>query len=783
MILFMVAYNLCAQAPSGYYNAADGLTGESLKAALNDIIDGHTEYSYGDLWDLLKETDKDPNNSSHVVGIYSRFSMNAAAEYDGGAGWNREHVWAKSRGDFGTGNGPGTDLHHIRAEDVTTNSARSNRAFDDGGSTYVDNGGNYSGTTPARQGSDTWYPGDGVRGDVARMIFYMAVRYEGENGEPDLELTEQVLPDTDKQPYHGVLSTLLEWHVLDPVSSVEMTRNNAIFSYQGNRNPFIDHPEYAEAIWGSGTGGGGSTCSNTEVTFTLITDNYPSETSWTLSFGGSTIASGSGYSNAGTTYTENLCLTNGTYTFTIQDSYGDGICCTNGNGSYDFSTSSGSLISGGSFDASETVHFTLGSSGGGSGAAGTVIISEYVEGSSNNKAIEIANLGSTSVNLAAYSLKKQTNGAGDWSSALTLSGTLAAQDVYVIVNNAAGTTLQSKADLLTSNSVMAFNGNDPIGLFASGTLTDIVGSFSGGSGNFAQNVTLRRKTSVSGSNTTYTVSEWTSLAQDSFGNLGSLTGSTSTGGGTGAGSSMPSGYCTSQGNNASYEYISGFSLGSISNASGSDGGYGDYTGLSAIVSKGQAYSFSLTPAFPSGAYDEYLRIWIDLNRDGDFGDSGEQLYSSGAFQATISGSVAIPSSASEGVTRMRVSMKYDALPAACESFGYGEVEDYAVEIVSSDSRIATAGMLPVMPEEFAQKTELYPNPAAGTVNLDVEVVKDSQYQLQIRDLSGKLVYEQSIRSFRRRIRTSLDTQTWGRGIYLVKIINDDAEMTQKLVLE
>lgn len=613
LIATIAAAMAYAQAPSGYYSSANGLTGESLKAALNDIIDGHTEYSYSDLWDLLKETDKDPNNSNNVIGIYSRFSMDADEEYDGGSGWNREHVWAKSRGDFGTSNGPGTDLHHIRAEDVTTNSARGNLAFDDGGSTYVDSGGNYSGTTPAKSDSDSWYPGDEVRGDVARMIFYMAVRYEGENGEVDLELTEDILSTSDKQPYHGVLSALLAWNELDPVSSVEMTRNNTIYSYQGNRNPFIDNPDYADAIWGSGSGSGGgggsSSCSDTEVTFTLVTDNYPSETSWTLTSGSSTIASGSGYTNTNTTYTEDLCLADGSYTFTIYDSYGDGICCSQGNGSYNFSTLSESLASGGSFSSSETVSFSIGSgSGGGGSISGSVLISEYVEGSSNNKAIEIANLSSGSVDLSNYSLKRQTNGSGDWSTALTLSGTLASQDVYVVVNSSAGSSLQSKADFLTSSDVITFNGNDPVGLFESGNLIDIVGTYSGGSSNFAQNVTLQRKASITSGNTTYTSSEWTSLAQDTFDGLGSLTSSSSR-------------------------------------------------------------------------------------------------------------------------TSSSATQQIDALETAA----------------------------------------LYPNPASNSINLDIKVHANEVHRLQIYNLSGKLIYEDRIEPSELKIKTSINTEQWKRGIYLIEL--------------
>lgn len=249
----IICFVINAQVPAGYYDNAIGKSGETLKSALNDIISGHTELSYSECWDALKVTDRDPSNSNNVIGIYSRFSMDAAGEYAGGSGWNREHVWAKSRGDFGTSRGAGTDIHHLRACDVSTNSARSNKAFDDGGTTYVDASGNYSGTTPVKRDGDSWEPGDNQKGDVARMIFYMATRYEGENGEPDLELTDQIFGTSDKQPLHGRISALLIWHEEDPVDQEEMDRHEGIYSFQNNRNPFIDHPEWVDEIWGDGS--------------------------------------------------------------------------------------------------------------------------------------------------------------------------------------------------------------------------------------------------------------------------------------------------------------------------------------------------------------------------------------------------------------------------------------------------------------------------------------------------------------------------------------------------
>ncbi|MGV8830025.1 MAG: endonuclease [Breznakibacter sp.] len=136
---------------------------------------------------------------------------------------------------------------YLKPENDNINATRSNLFFDEGGNPVF-----YEGkATGCFKNSSryTFEPRDEVKGDVARMIMYMAVRYEGENGEPDLEMTETIYNDTDKQPFMGVKSTLLKWHKQDPVSEFEQVRNNHVFTFQGNRNPFIDHPEFASLIW------------------------------------------------------------------------------------------------------------------------------------------------------------------------------------------------------------------------------------------------------------------------------------------------------------------------------------------------------------------------------------------------------------------------------------------------------------------------------------------------------------------------------------------------------
>ncbi|MFE9396560.1 endonuclease I family protein [Streptomyces flavidovirens] len=226
---------------SSYYAAADGKTGAALKSALHTIISSQSTVSYDQVWTALKNTDQDPANTANVIELYTGKSI-AKTRNGGNTGdWNREHVWAKSHGDFGTTTGPGTDLHHLRPEDVTVNNIRGNKDFDNGGSTVSGATGNYT-------DADSFEPRNAVKGDVARMILYMAVRYDGGDGFADLEPNDRV--GNGSLPAIGRLSVLKQWSLQDPPDTFEQRRNEVIYStYQHNRNPFIDHPEWVESIW------------------------------------------------------------------------------------------------------------------------------------------------------------------------------------------------------------------------------------------------------------------------------------------------------------------------------------------------------------------------------------------------------------------------------------------------------------------------------------------------------------------------------------------------------
>ncbi|MEU1837414.1 endonuclease I family protein [Micromonospora chersina] len=209
--------------------------------ALRTSIKVQTTLSYDQVWEALKDTDQDPANSANVILLYSGRSQSKSSNGGGVDDWNREHVWAKSHGDFGTANGPGTDVHHLRPEDVSVNSLRGNKDFDSGGGTVAEAPGCYT-------DADSFEPRNAVKGDVARMILYMAIRYEGDDGWPNLEPNDSV--SNGSAPYLGRISKLLAWNDLDPPDAFERRRNQRIYErWQGNRNPFVDHPEWARAIW------------------------------------------------------------------------------------------------------------------------------------------------------------------------------------------------------------------------------------------------------------------------------------------------------------------------------------------------------------------------------------------------------------------------------------------------------------------------------------------------------------------------------------------------------
>ena len=230
-----------------YYRDAINKTGSDLKLTLQSIVGKQKVLGYNGVWKALKDTDEDPNNPNHVILFYSGRSDSKSNNGPGPTQWNREHVWAQSHGKFGRTAGIGSDLHNLKPENVKVNSDRDDLNFD----LTESNETKYPKAPDTYWDDDSWEPRDEIKGDVARIMFYMDLRYDGTNegaDKMDLELVDRMTDGPD--PQFGKLTTLLRWHELDPVDEFEKKRNEIIYTYQENRNPFIDHPEWVAQIWG-----------------------------------------------------------------------------------------------------------------------------------------------------------------------------------------------------------------------------------------------------------------------------------------------------------------------------------------------------------------------------------------------------------------------------------------------------------------------------------------------------------------------------------------------------
>jgi endonuclease I len=263
-------------AQTGYYAGVNTTSASALRASLHPIIDDSLKIPYTasttDTWDVLNVADQDPLNSGRILDIYKNTPYTKSP--GGNNFYNREHTWPNSLGfpSDGASNYPYTDVHMLMASDIAYNSARSNKPYGNCPSgcteyptlSYNGRGGG-SGSYP---GNSNWTNAsvfqvwNGMKGNVARAMFYMDLRYEGGThgvtgaAEPDLRLTDTASLITQSGSnasvaYMGFLSTLLQWHQQDPVDAAEVLRNEVIQSYQGNRNPFIDHPEWVACIYQS----------------------------------------------------------------------------------------------------------------------------------------------------------------------------------------------------------------------------------------------------------------------------------------------------------------------------------------------------------------------------------------------------------------------------------------------------------------------------------------------------------------------------------------------------
>ncbi|GLB52289.1 hypothetical protein NBRC110019_13280 [Neptunitalea chrysea] len=523
--LLLTASIVFAQIPTGYYDSANGLTGYALKTQLKKIIDAvddtdiaseylHNDQGYNAMDTFISSYDVDIyyENDNTILDPYSEnpsgadpYNFTAITDECGnysaeGDCYNKEHVIPQSV--FSQNDPMRGDAHHLLPTDGRVNGFRSNYPFgivDDNNlvsQSGISNptmngsklGANLNSGTSAGYSGTVFEPIDEFKGDIARIYFYFVTRYEDQISNWSSyamfnDTTNQVIDE----PF---LSILLEWNTLDPVSQKEIDRNNNIFTYQNNRNPFIDHPEYITEIWG------GSSTTDTQapttplnVTTNLVS-SFIAQVDWDASTDNVAVTEYDVYMN-NTYYTSTSTTSITTGTLSPETTY-----C--------FYVIAKDAASNNSAESTQSCEMTPASSG---DYATDLFFSEYVEGSGNNKALEIANFTGATINLSTYSLKLSANGNSGWTQTYSFptSATVSDSDVYVIGNGSL-TVCTSEVDD-QNNAITGFNGNDAIGLFKDGVLIDIIGEL-GNSSDFAQNTTLVRIASVHGSNTTFNLSEW-----------------------------------------------------------------------------------------------------------------------------------------------------------------------------------------------------------------------------------------------------------------------------------
>lgn len=513
LLLFVTAG--IAQIPSNYYTTATG-TGFTLKTQLYNIIKGHTDKGYAGLYTTYQTSDRDYyfENDGTILDMYSEkptgtdpYSYSAGTTQRCGTYsvegdcYNREHIIPQST--FNSAAPMVSDAHFITPTDGKVNGQRSN--YPHGPVTSATwtslNGSKLGASTTSGYSGPIFEPINEFKGDIARMYFYFATRYENTVA----GYSYAMFNGTSNQVFTtAFLNLLITWHNQDPVSSREIARNNAIYTSQNNRNPYIDHPEYVQAIWNPTADAQAPTAPANLVSSTKTTTTI--SLSWTGSTDNTAVTGYNVYMNSalkttvtGLTTTITGLTASTAYSFTVKAKDAAGNISATSN----------------------TLNITTAATG---STATDLLFSEYIEGSSNNKALEISNVTGAAINLSIYSIKKQTNGAGAWSTGLSLTGTLNNGSKFTIVNSLMASSCYpiSSANISTSATEMAFNGNDAVGLFKNGVLIDIIGTFNGGTANFAADQTLRRKATVTAPTTTFNkTTQWDSYTSDTCNNLGS----------------------------------------------------------------------------------------------------------------------------------------------------------------------------------------------------------------------------------------------------------------------
>jgi endonuclease I/chitodextrinase len=594
-LLVMLCTAGIAQIPAGYYSTATG-TGYTLKTQLYNIIKGHVDNGYAGLYTTYQTSDVDNfyENDGSVLDMYSEkptgtdpynYSLGTTQRCGTysveGDCYNREHIIPQST--FGSAAPMVSDAHFITPTDGKVNGQRSNYPHGMVASpTWTSlNGGKLGASTTAGYSGTVFEPIDEFKGDIARMYFYFATRYETTVS----GYTYAMFNGTSNQVFTtAFLNMLLTWNAQDPVNAREIARNNAIYGTQNNRNPYIDHPEYVQAVWNP-TADSQAPTAPTSLAVTASTSNSVS-LSWVAS-------------------TDNIGVTG-------YDVYMNNTLKTTVTG------------------LSTTI----------TGLTASTAYSFYVKA---KDAAANSSVASTTVNAT-------TTSASD-----TVAPTAPAS---LIASGTTSTATNLSWTAATDNT--AVTGYDVYqGATFKATVTGTTYSVTGLTASTAYSFSVK--------------------AKDTAGNVSASSNVVNI---TTSATSIS--YCASSGTSTADEKISKVVFGTINNSSVGTAGYENFTSLATNTARGTAYTITITPIWTSAVYSEGYAVWIDYNQNGLFTDAGELVWSKAASTATpVSGVITIPSTATLGTTRMRVSLKYNAIPTACEAIPYGQVEDYSVTITAA----------------------------------------------------------------------------------------------------
>ncbi len=531
-----------AQIPSGYYDGTTGLSGYALKSKVHDIISKQVySYTYDDLKTLhgITDLDKYYENDNTLLDIYSE-KPNAADAYNydlsniissasaEGLGWNREHGMPQST--FYGIYPMYSDMHYIIPADARINQLRSNYPYARNNGAANDcnspnttpctatNGSKLGKSTTPGYTNTVYEPLDEFKGDVARYLLYYVVRYEGHLGNNNYLLATSPLDGNEERGFEDwYINLLKDWNALDPVSQRELDRNNAVYAIQNVRNPFIDHPEWVDMIWNvtpdaiAPFAPLGLSASNIGESF--VTLNWNSNAEADL-LGYKIYVNGEFYKNSKTnSVTVDRLSPSTSYDFTVK-AYDNGYLLSSDSNVFNASTLSTDNL------------------------AKDLMITKYIEGSSNNKAIEVTNLTGHDVDLSNYYLRIQLKGTSYYfSDAYELEGKLNnGQSIVVINPNATLSNYNvSQANFITNSPPLTFTGNEYIELaygkkylktvstnnYDMGFETvDVVGlpDVSNSNGNMS----LYRNTNVKDPNLSFTMTEWTGYPSNYATGLGTF---------------------------------------------------------------------------------------------------------------------------------------------------------------------------------------------------------------------------------------------------------------------